>query len=273
MDAHLTSPTSYRAGSIDDPLSQIARQSTALAAALVLLLCVFVAIRGSLGAFEAPESATFLVLVAITAELLASVFRIVWLRLHPGATRWSVLLTRLGLPSICVICVAIALSMTQEKSWPVASLWLVVAGGEFAWWHPELRAARHRISDHLAAVAVDLEVSDTVEVDDEHVDEEGEIAADVIQQVTRSRNDEGVEVISGVLRAEFTPGERTHNLHVAFCPPLAYDPAVITHQLDGSPLTIKVGQTEIFGTRIELRRAEAAGPAESATIYFEVQPR
>jgi hypothetical protein len=271
MDAHLTPPTSFPVDSIDDPLSRIAKQAIALGAALVLFLCVVIVVRGLLGAFEAPASTAFSLLAAAIAELLASAFRVVWLRLYPDATRLSTRLARLGIPSICVGCVAVALSLTPASGWSVGALWLFVVGGEFAWWYPETRLWHRRSGERLATVAVDPEAPDVVEVDGSF--DEEELAPHVTQQMTRSRNDEGVEVISGVLRAEFAPGERTHNLHVAFCPPLMYEPAVITHQLDGSPLIIKVGQAEIFGTRIELRRAATAGPSESATICFEVQPR
>ena len=260
MDAHLTSPTSFHADSIDDPLSRIAKQALALGAALVLVLCVVIVVRGLLGAFEAPASASFLMLAAVTAELLASVFRIVWLRLYPDATRRSALCVRLGVPSISIICLAVALSMAAASGWAVGWLWLIVAGGEVAWWYPALRSARHRNSERVTAASV------------EPFDERAAIGADIIQQMTRSRNSDGIDVISGVLRAEFSSGERTHNLHVAFCPPLAYEPAVITYQLDGSPLTIKVAQSEVFGTRIELRRAADASTSERATICFEVQP-
>ncbi|MEO8496316.1 MAG: hypothetical protein ABI614_14700 [Planctomycetota bacterium] len=273
MDAQLTRPTPYRIDAIDAPVSRIARLVTVLGAALVLLLCVIVVVRGLSGAFEAPVSNFFLVLTAVIGELLASAFRVVWLTLHPGARRRSRLLARLGLPAVCIFCVALALSLTAANGWAVGAVWLLVAGGELSWWYSELRAVQRRNSVQSAAVVAGCDMPGAVEVADQPADEEEEIGANVIQQMTRSRNGDGAEVISGVLRAEFAPGERLHNLHVAFCPPLAYDPAVVTHQLDGSPLTIKVAQSEIFGARIELRLAAAAGPADSATIYFEVQPR
>lgn len=274
MDAQLTSTTSYRADSSDDPLSQIARRVIALGGSLVLLLCAIVVIRGLSGEFAAPVSAIFLVQVAVSAELLASVFRVAWRRLHPDAKRQRTLLVRLAVPSLCVVCVAVSLSMADANGWAVGSLWLIVVSGELAWWYPELRAKRHRESDRVTTVVAKRDGSvPAIEPDERSGEDEEDIADNVIQQITRSRSSDGVEVISGILRAEFAAGEQTQNLHVAFCPPLAYEPAVVTHQLGGSPLTIKVGQAEIFGTRIELRRAVTASTPESATICFEVQPR
>lgn len=266
-------PNSHRIDSSHHPLWRMARVVTTLGAALVLCLCVIVVIRGWLGAFEPPASSLALVLAAVIAELLASVFRIVWLLLHPDATRRSVLLARLAVPSVCVVCVAVALSMTGANGWTVGSLWLAIAGGEFAWWYPQVSAWQNHSAEPTAAIALRFEAPEAVEDDETETEEREELAANFIQQITRSRNDNGVEVISGLLRAEFAAGERSHNLHVAFCPPLAYEPTVIAHQLDGSPLTIKVAQSEVFGARIELRRGGVAGTPDKATIFFEVQPR
>jgi hypothetical protein len=265
MDAHLPSTTSFPVTAIDDPLFRIAKQAIALGATLVLLLCLVVIIRGVLGAFKTPAFLAFPILAAATAELLASVFRIVWSRLYPDATRLRSLVTRLGVPSIGVVCVAVALSMTPVSSWAVGFVWMIVLGGELAWWYPATQRLCLHSEERLATVAVESEPLDVVD--------EEELAPNVTQQITRSRNDEGVEFISGVLRAEFAPGERTHNLHVAFCPPLMYEPTVVTHQLDGSPLIVKVAQSEIFGARIELRLMAAAVESERSTIYFEVRPR
>jgi hypothetical protein len=264
MDAHLPSTTSFPVDATDDPLVRIARQAIALGATLVLFLCLVVIVRGLLGAFEAPTFLAFPMLAAAAAELLASLFRLVWSRLYPDATRLRSLMTRLGVPSIGVVCVAVALSMTPASSWAVGFVWMIVLGGEVAWWYPATQRLCLHSEERVATAAVDSEPLDVVD--------EEELAPNVTQQITRSRNDEGVEVISGVLRAEFAPGERTHNLHVAFCPPLMYEPTVVTHQLDGSPLIVKVAQSEIFGARIELRLTAAAVESELSTIYFEVRP-
>ncbi len=268
MDAPLNSLTSYRVDLDDDPLSRIARRTVALGTALVLLLSVVVLTRGVAGAFDAPASSAFIVVAAIIAVLLASGIRAVWTRLNPDAPRNIVLISRLGIPFCCLTCIAIAMSMTDASSWAIGSIWLIVLGNEFVWWSPEFRSPRSLATPSSPVTTVNTELSNAVEDDEDAA----EFDPNVTQQITRSRNDAGMEVLSGVLRAEFLPGERTHNLHVAFCPPLAYDPQVAAHQLEGLPLTIKVAQSEIYGTRIELRLVDAAGPSESATIYFEVQP-
>ncbi len=271
MEAHLTRPTSIPVEALDGPLLRIARQVFALGAALVLLLCLVVVVRGVLGAFGAPASIAMPILATALAELLASAFRIVWSRLYPQATQEDTRLFRVGVPFLCVVCISIALSLTPTPAWAVGGLWLIVAAGEAVWWYPEIRRVRRRSAQRSATLAIDPTPLDGLEEDRAFDDEE--LAANVVQQITRSRNDDGVEVISGVLRAEFAQGERTHHLHVAFCPPLMYEPHVDTHQLDGSPMIVKVAQAEIFGTRIELRLSAAATASERSTIYFAVRPR
>lgn len=238
-----------------------------------LLLSVVLVLRGLLGALEEPQSAGFLIAAAAVAELLASVFRYVWRHLHPNTVRATKLLVQLVLPSFCVVCLALAFSMTGVGNWAVATLWLIVASGELCWWYPEISGLRIRQSEHRQQESLTAAAASALAPFDEPIEEGEEVAANVIQQMTRSRDDAGVEAISGILRAEFAPHERTRNLHVAFCPPLPYEPEVVAHQLDGPPVTIKVGQREVFGTRIELRLDNATEIPNCATIYFDIQPR
>lgn len=268
MEAQLASPTSDPVDSVEGPLPQIARLVLGLATFLISLLCATIAVRGVLGAFSPPISGSYLVFAALAAELFAIFYRIAWRRLHSSASRWDVVSWRHAVPAACVICVAIALSMSGANPWAVGAVWLMILAGELAWWLPGIRSISREWSSR--------ETTETtrrgIEHQEEFVDEEEELGPNVLQQVTRSLNDEGVEIISGVLRGDFAAGERTHNLHVAFCPPLSYEPQIITYQLDGPPVMIKVAQAEVFGARIELRLTAATRPTEPATIYFEVQP-
>ena len=272
---HRTLPISYRVESSNHPLSHMARLATALGAALVSVLCVVVLIRGLLRSFDVPASPLLLVVAALVTEAVVSFFRMIWLRLHPQAMASSALLARLAIPSFCVLCIAVAMSLTGATVWSVAMCWLVVAGGESAWWYPVLRTLQLHGLERTGAVSIRFESpqASAQEADDASIDKCEEFDQNMIQRITRSRNDNGIEFISGILRAEFVGGERSHNLHVAFCPPLAYEPAILVHQLEGPPLAIKIAQAEVFGTRIELRRVASTELSETAMICFEVQPR
>jgi len=173
---------------------------------------------------------------------------------------------------MCVVCVAIALSIAGANAWVVGSVWIAIAASELAWWLPEWRGSMRRTVDRDTEIAAARTFLEAAEDGDRFVNEEEEFGEHIIQQVTRLQNDAGIEVVQGVLRAQFVVGERTQILHVAFCPPLDYEPQIITHQLDGAPVIIKVAQAEVFGTRLELRLTTADRTAQSVAICFEAEP-
>ena len=92
--------------------------------------------------------------------------------------------------------------------------------------------------------------------------------ANVLQQLTRIRNDAGVESIFGTLRAEFAPGQRHATLHVGFCPPLAGTPAIEADPAEGPDATVKVMQAFAHGARLEVRLAALA--TEPCSVLLEI---
>ena len=92
----------------------------------------------------------------------------------------------------------------------------------------------------------------------ESIDDSGTL----LQQMSRSRTAEGHESIHGTLVAEFSPGERTATLHVAFCPPFEKLPHVAAEIADGPDASVKVAQVLHNGVRLEVRLSE---PAEFST--------
>ena len=69
------------------------------------------------------------------------------------------------------------------------------------------------------------------------------------------------DTIAGVLRALFQPGERSHNLHVAFCPPMPGRPTVEVVQLSGPRTRVKAADVQPFGVRFDLRLASGQSAA------------
>ncbi|NTW78298.1 MAG: hypothetical protein HGB33_11115, partial [Syntrophaceae bacterium] len=61
--------------------------------------------------------------------------------------------------------------------------------------------------------------------------EEDELPEDVCQQVTRFWAEEDRDTVTGLLRARLQPHERSHSVHVAFCPPMLRRPEVSVAQL------------------------------------------
>jgi hypothetical protein len=92
--------------------------------------------------------------------------------------------------------------------------------------------------------------------------------ANVLQQLTRIRDEAGVETIFGTLRAEFAAGQRHATLHVGFCPPLAGAPTVEADPADGPDATVKIIQAFAHGARLEVRLAAPA--AEPCSVLLEM---
>lgn len=92
----------------------------------------------------------------------------------------------------------------------------------------------------------------------------------LLQQLTRSRLDERTEMLHGLLRAEFEPGQRQQVLHLAFTPPLATRPRVEAHQADGPAAQIKATDVQTYGVRLEVRLAAVARAPESVWLEVEI---
>ena len=79
------------------------------------------------------------------------------------------------------------------------------------------------------------------------------LASDVTQWLTRSQS-AGVEQIKGGIRVEFAAGQRDATIHLAFCPPFSRTPQVMTEDVDGASLEIRVAACFPFGARLTVRR-------------------
>ncbi len=98
----------------------------------------------------------------------------------------------------------------------------------------------------------------------------------IVQQLYRLQNDQGLDVIYGTVRADFVAGQRTAVVHVGFCPPLAYLPEIEAEALPGTPLQgsmakIKVVQALAHGTRLDIRLPAAA--AADCQLWIDMAAR
>ena len=93
-----------------------------------------------------------------------------------------------------------------------------------------------------------------------------------MQRLVRVRDADGGEAIHGTLRAEFVAGQRHATLYVGFCPPLERLPVVEVEVVDGPDAAVKVVQALAHGVQLELRLAEPAEEACSATVEICATP-
>jgi hypothetical protein len=96
-------------------------------------------------------------------------------------------------------------------------------------------------------------------------------AGDVIQQLVRTRLSDGSERLAGWLRVGLAPGQRSANVHVAFCPPFARSPRIHIEQREGPAARVKEGQLLPYGARLDLKLAQAAETATTVVLEILVQ--
>jgi len=91
---------------------------------------------------------------------------------------------------------------------------------------------------------------------------------EIVQQITRRRNNDGTEQVFGWIRAAFASGQRTGSVHLAFCPPLGAVPELEVEQTDGPESRIKTSQVLSYGARVDLKLAEPAEQPTTVLLQF-----
>jgi hypothetical protein len=94
----------------------------------------------------------------------------------------------------------------------------------------------------------------------------------LLQELRRYRGGDGRETVRGMLLAEFSPGERSATLFVAFCPPFEQLPNVDVDVADDSAIVNKA-QVLHHGTQIEVRlRSPSACKQNVIVELFASEP-
>jgi hypothetical protein len=222
-----------------------------------MVMLGFIAVRRLAGAMQFPASAGVCLVTGIALAAFACWFR-------------KRLMKRLGLwPAFALVgalsvvgAASVSIAGTQATS--LLALWLPIAG------EAALAFGRESAADPLAVVAAPDELPASrpgIERDSPLADTTLADPA-MLQQFVRRRDETGVESISGYLRANFAPAERTINLHVPFCPPLEVVPGCEAEAIDGPPARVKVAQVLPQGARLEVRLDEAAASPQQVVIEF-----
>ena len=91
---------------------------------------------------------------------------------------------------------------------------------------------------------------------------------EIVQQITRRRNDDGTEQVFGWIRAAFASGQRTGSVHLSFCPPFHAVPELEVEQTEGPDSRIKTSQVLAYGARLDLKLAEPADEPTAVLLQF-----
>ena len=269
----LDSDGNVAGGSMDRAAVDLRRS---LACALVgLLWCaaVLVGWRRLAGALERPLNPAGLLLLGLVVVAAAVGIRSLWHRLPtPREVSWLKQVMLLLLPTLAVLMLGAAVSVQGTNTGGLVAFWALLAAGELWAWQPIVRQRpSHRPETAPAAdpppttAAVDRTPSENpLPAESPWVIP----ADDVLQQLTRSQAANGSEQLAGWLRAPFAAGQRTTNVHVAFCPPFAKTPQVSAEQLDGPSVRVKTAQLLAHGVRLDLKLASAADTTQTVLLQF-----
>ncbi len=171
----------------------------------------------------------------------------------------------LGLASADLLGGLVAAAVLLEQAW--------------AWRLPSLLRRRGQPEANRnpePAIAPALGKSATASPPEDSADLESfdeRLEPNVQQQQIRTRDESGIERVSGWQRVALAAGAQSAAAHVAFCPPLDHAPQLEVHQLEGPDVQIKVGVSQPFGARFDLRLPKpAAAPCEIVLEYLTADP-
>lgn len=237
-------------------------------ASAAVLTCIALAVfsRRLAGAFERPAPAAPLIATAVVVGMHSWLSRRLWRAAKRHSRCGSVPLTAEGAvawaPSAAVVLYTFGLSwpLSRGVDWLVwMPLWMAEVVWLKAFYSPpfkEVSAASRRVALRGKQQASAAVVGET------HAPE---AEMEVVQQLTRLRDQHGQESMVGSLRANFGPGQRTTEVYVGFCPPFQGTPTIEVEQTEGPHARLTVGQVLPHGARVDVR-LDKPGPAADRVV-------
>jgi len=298
METDPSSAASIRRADLSLPVSGLIRCVVLTTVVSIFLLAAVLLVRRLTGALTTPLDAETFLLTALLLAATAAVTRLAWHLLPLGrrsiAASWIVWV----LPSLALLAFVVALSLpgspvgAQRAFWVILaveeaiSLWLVwrrldaaksVSAGPSAESVAETTAADARLQELTEGPEYPAVASGggrEIRLDPPQQPSPHIIPPNVSQQLTRAIGEDGCEVLYGLLRGHFAPGQRSLRLHVSFCPPFESVPEISIDKIEGPELTVRVGQVLPYGARLDLRlKSLNADPADVVLELFVREER
>jgi len=261
------------AAAFSQPAAEILRWLAVAMLGLLATTALLLAWRRLAGALESPLGSSTLSAVALVAAAAAAAVRILGRSAgQPSSSPWPArALTWMPLAAVGVIGTALSLPGTSPAG--LAAFWLIL-GVEEVWWLRGPRPQRPSAAQPRPASLPSgqfrydppqppppqpfsmMSLPEEVSPDD------------VVQQLTRSHAPDGSEVLAGWLRVAMAAGQRSANLHVAFCPPFLQTPRLAVEQLSGPPARIKTVRLFPYGTRFDLKLDQPSQSPSSLLLQF-----
>jgi len=222
------------------------------------------------------ELARCLAAVALAVVTMAAIARSLG-RFRSAGTRSGLFETcQAALLSASVLATGAALSLRGTPPAGLVVLWgLLIAEEASAWWPrrlPGLAAMPRWRRPRSRPVRVDAPQA-AAPHSTAHSNDRPMVAGTppdetVTQQLTRSQAANGTESLSGWLRIPLASGQRTANVHVAFCPPFPHTPRARVKQLDGPEARVKTVQLLPYGVRFDLKLREPSESVAAVLLQF-----
>ena len=230
-----------------------------IAAGLAWMVACVLLIRRCVGGFGRMFSEGELATFVFIGVLAVSGFR--WLFRSAWKDRQGWLASGLFSPAWLTTCAALwPLHITLGVSLPLLAF-LLAGEGVFWFWLSRPETADAETAEPPAS----LEVFDG----EEEFEEAPPLPAHLCQQITRGRQADGSEMLTGVLAQEFSLGQQQGRLHLPFCPPLKETPQVFAESLEEDvAVQVELLQAETFGACWELRLDQPARRPRRVQVRF-----
>jgi hypothetical protein len=240
---------------------------TLSASTLLSLLGLAAAIlvwRRLAGALHDPLELPALAVAACVLAAAGLSVRLLWaggLARHTPGRWWCDRLVLLA-PTMAILVAGFSLSVSGTTAAGLAVLWGLIAAEEV--YCLVARVSFRPAKTVLNAVPLD-DGADDDRADDNRAD------AVVTQQLVRTKGRDGAESMSGLLRANFSVGQRFATVHVAFCPSFSNVPKLEIEQIDGPPGKIKTVQLLPYGARFDLKLSRDADEPFDVALRFSAR--
>lgn len=245
-------------------------------------------VRRLSGAFLRPPSFGTALAVILTATVIAAVYRMLRRR-ESAAGSWRDCDTQLPprlqqllvwesavhwyLPTAALAVIAAALSVPGTGVAALGALWLIVVGGEAAWFGSTFVGVVDRSeAGRIPPKTVELNLAENyTDAAAPAVESQGLEPSDdslLSQSWRRYRDAAGCDVVEGFVRVSFPASGRQASIHLSFCPPFDRTPtleaepvdSIVSQEID---LELEPAVVLPYAARIDARLAE---PAEEELV-------